>query len=115
MFKPANWVVPKNADIANDISAITPPLLDKFPKATMNDIMNLGSLRYEDIRIGNKGACLNYNMLGVCNDKSCTYRHSKANPTEDRVKAVASKLGPAIQVFMADGGRATKKRKTGSS
>jgi hypothetical protein len=108
-------VVQKNANIADDISALTFPLLDKFPKAMMKDIMSHSSLQYDDVRIGNKGACLNFYMLGVFIDKSCTYRHSKANPTEERVKVVVSKLGPAIQEFMADGGRAPKKRKTGAS
>jgi hypothetical protein len=90
MFRPADWVVPKNDSIADDISAITSPLLEKFPHATMHEIMSHGSLKYDDVRVGNKGACLNYNMLGVCNDKACTYRHSKANPTEERIKAVTT-------------------------
>jgi hypothetical protein len=81
----------------------------------MNEIMSHGSLKYDDVRVGNKGACLNYNMLGVCNDKACTYRHSKANPTLERIKAVATKLGPAIQGFLSDGGRPNKKRRVGSS
>jgi hypothetical protein len=115
MFRPADWVVPKNDSIADDISAITSPLLEKFPHATMHEIMSHGSLKYDDVRVGNKGACLNYNMLGVCNDKACTYRHSKANPTEERIKAVATKLGPAIQGFISDGGRPNKKRRVGSS
>jgi hypothetical protein len=115
MFRPADWVVPQNASIPDDVSAITLPLLDTFPKATMNDIMSHGSLKYEDIRVGNKGACLNFNLLGVCNNKSCTYQHSKANPTDERVKAVTKKLGPAIQGFISEGGHSTKRRKSGPS
>jgi hypothetical protein len=81
----------------------------------MNDIMSHGSLKYEDIRVGNKGACLNFNLLGVCNDKSCTYQYSKANPTDERVKAVTKKLGPAIQGFISEGDRSTKRQKSGPS
>jgi hypothetical protein len=54
MSKPANWVVQKNADIADDIGALTFPPLDKFPKAMMNHIMSHGSLGYDNVRIGNK-------------------------------------------------------------
>jgi hypothetical protein len=115
MFNPADWGVPKNASIPDDISAITSPLLEKSPQTTMNDIMSHGSLRYEYICMGNKGVCLNFNMLGVCNDKSCTYQHVKANPMDELIKAAAIKLGPAIQGFIADGRRAPKKQKTGSS
>jgi hypothetical protein len=32
-----------------------------------------GDLRYDGIRIGNKGACLNYNLLGICKDQTCPY------------------------------------------
>jgi hypothetical protein len=62
-----------------------------------------GDLRYDDIRIGNKGACLNYNLFGVCKDKACSYRHARAKPSADRIKTVADKLKPAVQSFMAAG------------
>ena len=65
LFRPADWVTPKNPNVADDISAITMPLLSKFPHATTKALMAHGDLRYDDIRIGNKGACLNYNLLGI--------------------------------------------------
>jgi hypothetical protein len=34
LFRPADWVSPKNASVSDDISAVTMPLLDKFPNAT---------------------------------------------------------------------------------
>ena len=73
LFKPAEFVAPKNASVPDDISAITMPLMDKFPKVTANALMLHGSLNFEDIRIGNKGACLNYNLLGACTDAKCSY------------------------------------------
>jgi hypothetical protein len=103
LFRPAQWIMPKNANVADDISAVTMPLLEKFPNATAQELMAHGELRYDDIRVGNKGACLNYNLFGVCKDKACSYRHSKAKPTQERAKSVASKLQPAIQSFMAAG------------
>jgi hypothetical protein len=103
MFRPAEWVTPKNPSVADDISVITGPLMTQFPNATAEAIMAHSDLRYDDIRVGNKGACLNYNLLGLCSDRSCTYRHSKAKPTEERTRSVATKLKPAIAAFMAAG------------
>jgi hypothetical protein len=73
LFRPAQYVTQKNANVADDISAVTMPLLEKFPNATAQELMAHGDLQYEDIRVGNKGACLNYNLLGVCSDQTCTY------------------------------------------
>jgi hypothetical protein len=113
LFRPADWVMPKNSTISDDISVITQPLMTKFPNSTADAIMAHSDLRYDDIRIGNKGACLNYNLLGQCPDQSCTYRHSRAQPSEERAKLVAEKLKPAIANFMAAGAPSTpsKKRK----
>jgi hypothetical protein len=103
LFRPAQYIIQKNASVADDISAVTMPLLEKFPNATAQELMAHGDLRYEDIRVGNKGACLNYNLLGMCSDQKCTYRHTKAKRTQERVQSVTSKLQPAIQNFMAAG------------
>jgi hypothetical protein len=83
----------------------------KFPKATAEALMSHANLKYEDIRVGNKGACLNFNLLGICKDPNCSYRHTKANPTDERIKVVREKLEPAIQAFIAEGGPSAKKRK----
>ena len=89
--------------------------MGKFPNATANSLMSHGQLAFEDIRIGNKGACLNYNLLGSCTDRTCTYRHSRAKPTAERIKAVASVLRPAVQAYLASGGASTgNKRKRGA-
>ena len=78
-------------------------------------LMTHGQLNFEDIRAGNKGACLNYNLLGVCKDRTCSYRHSRAQPTPERIKTVMDKLKPAVQQFMTAGAptnpnRAKRKR-----
>ena len=92
------------------------PLLQKFPKATAEALMAHGDLRYDDIRIGNKGPCLNYNLLGICKDRTCLYRHSIAQPTPERIKLVTDKLKPAVQQFMSAGAPApnrAKRKQTG--
>jgi hypothetical protein len=114
LFRPADWVSPTNPSVADDISAVTMPLLGKFPNATAEALMAHGDLRYDDIRVGNKGACLNFNLLGICKDRNCSYRHAKAKPTAERIKVVTEKLKPAISSFMAAGAPSSphiKKRK----
>jgi hypothetical protein len=84
----------------------------KFPKVTAEALMSHSNLKYKDIQVGNKGACLNFNLLlGICNDPNCSYRHTKANPTKERIKVVRNKLEPAIQAYIAKGGPSGKKRK----
>jgi hypothetical protein len=111
LFRPTKYVSHKNSSIADDISAITTPLVETFPHATTEALMTHGDLQYDDIRIGNKGACLNYNLFGVCKDKACSYRHAKAKPTTERIKAVAAKLKPAIQSFMAAGAPSSQRKR----
>jgi hypothetical protein len=111
MFKPADYVPHRNSEVPDDISVLTDPLMAKFPKATAESLMSHANLRYEDIRVGNKGACLNFNLLGICSDPNCSYRHTKAKPTDERIKAVKGKLEPAIESYIAGGGLASKKRK----
>ena len=111
LFKPADYVPHKNNAVPDDISMLTDPLMAKFPKATAEALMSHANLKYDDIRVGNKGACLNFNLLGICNDPNCSYRHTQAKPTDERIKVVHGKLEPAIQSYIAEGGPSAKKRK----
>ena len=60
--------------------------------------------------MGNKGACLNYNLMGICSDANCSYQHTKENLTAERINAIKSKLDPVIASYVKAGG-GTKKRK----
>jgi hypothetical protein len=112
MFRPAEYIAAENTDIPDDISSITGPLLDKFPKTTAEQIMSSGALKYDDLRVGQRGACLNQNLLGRCSNPKCTYIHGIARPTAERAKEVAAKLGPAVTSLMtARAGRNNNKRK----
>jgi hypothetical protein len=110
LFKPADFVSPKNASVPDDIIAITMPLMEKFPRVTANALMSHGSLNFEDIHVGNKGACLNYNLLGICTDVKCSYRHARAKPTTERIKQVIDALRSAIQGYMESGGATTDRK-----
>ena len=76
----------------------------EFLQTTSEALMNHANLRVDEIRVGNKGACLNYNLLDICNEANCSYRHTKANTTAERIKAVKAKLEPAITSYVKEGG-----------
>jgi hypothetical protein len=50
----------ENPGVADDISDVTMSMLQKFPHRAAEALcmMSHGDLQYDDIRIGNKGACL---------------------------------------------------------
>jgi hypothetical protein len=109
MFRPADYVPYQNKELSDNISVLTNPLMTKFLKVMTGALMTHSSLKYEDIRVGNKGACLNFNLLGICSNEKCTYWHTHARPSEDRIKAVKNKLEPAIQAFVSEGGPMQRK------
>jgi hypothetical protein len=111
LFKPAHFVAAKNTSVPDDISAITMPLVQKYPKIRANALMSHSLLTHEGICVGNKGVCLNYNLLGLCSDPKCNYRHARAKPTPDRIKSGVNILRPAAQSYLTSGGQADKKRK----
>ena len=112
IFRPAEFIAGENLHIPDDISTITGPLLDKHPSVTAEQIMSFGALKYDDLRVGQRGACLNQNLLGRCDNPACTYIHEVAKPATQRAKEVAAKLAPAIASFMkARASRAGAKRK----
>jgi hypothetical protein len=115
MFRPADFVPHRNKEVPDNISLLTTPLMEKFPKATAEALMSHANLKYDDIRVGNKGACLNFNLLGVCSDPGCSYRHTQARPTEERIKLVRTKLQPAIQAYINEGGLSKKRKRPGSA
>lgn len=93
MFRLASHIPQTCGDILDEISTLTTLLLEKYPKVTMASVMAFADLKYEDIRAGNhKGACLNLNLLGICHDLGCQYRHTQGKPTAERITAVSRKL-----------------------
>ena len=103
MFKPADYVLHHNSEFPEDISVLTDPIMEKFPTETAELLMSHYTLRYEDIRVGNKGACLIFYLLGICSDPHFSYRHMKANPKEKRTEKVKIKLESAIQSYVVEG------------
>jgi hypothetical protein len=100
MFRLADFIASKNMDIPDNISTLTGSLLHKYPSVTAKQIMSSGTLKYDNLRVGQRGACLNQNLLGRCSNPKCMYIHASTKPMVQRAKEVAAKLGPAINGFM---------------
>ena len=76
IFKLTLYVPHRNTEAPYDISVFTNSLMEKFLKSTVESLMSHANLKYGDIRVGNKGACLNFNLLRICSDTNCSYRHT---------------------------------------
>jgi hypothetical protein len=105
--KPA-FVPATNNCVPDDISAITGPFMDKFPDGTVGDLLH-GGAKFEDLRMGKKRTCMNYNLLGICADPTCRYQHNKSKPAADKAKSIAAKLKPVVEDLLASG---TKRKRT---
>ena len=73
--------------------------------------MNYSNLWYDEIRVGNKGGFLNYNLLGVWNDANCSYQHTEANPASERIKVVKAELDTSITSYVKEGGVSKKQKR----
>ena len=83
--------------------------MTKLPKVTARSLMSHANLKDEDIRVVNNGACLDFNLLGIYSEHNYSYRHKKSNSTNDRIKAVKTKLESAIASYVTEGGVSNKK------
>ena len=77
IFRLENYVPYWNTEVPDDISVLTNLIMENFPKETAKSLLNHVNLKYEDIRVGNNGVCLNYNLLGICSEPNFSYRNPK--------------------------------------
>ena len=45
-----------------------------------------------------KGGCTNYQLLGICENKRCSYKHVPCTPTDTKQKEVAGKILEGLKV-----------------
>jgi hypothetical protein len=91
-----------NDSVADDISAITGPLTEKFPDATVGELLR-GGAKFKDLRMGKRGTCMNYNLLGVCSEPDCRYQHNKSKPAPEKAEIIAEKLRPVVDDLISAG------------
>jgi hypothetical protein len=97
-----DYVPVTNDSVPDDISAITGPLMEKFPDANVGDLLR-GGAKFEDLRMGKRGTCMNYNLLGVCSEPDCRYQHNKSKPAAAKAKSIAEKLRPVVDDLISGG------------
>ena len=74
--------------------------MKEFSKTKVETLMTHENLWYDDIGVGGKCACLNYNLLGICNNANRPYQQTKANPKGEMIKAIKVKLDTAIASYV---------------
>ena len=90
------------------------PLLNAFPRLAVTQLMNAvkPSIDYNDIRLNKCGECLNFSILGACQNKGCNFRHATTKCSEVKLAQTISLLTPAIKAFKADAAKAKKPKTT---
>jgi hypothetical protein len=91
-------------DSKPSINRAIPPLCQKavasfvklYPTLSVMDMVKKGGIKFEEVQIGNKGDCSNFNLLGKCRDPNCTYKHKPAKVGEERQVTVAKKIDQAM-------------------
>ena len=48
--------------------------------------------------VGDKGGCTNYQLLGICTNKRCIYKHVPCTPTDTKQKEVAGRRLEGLKV-----------------
>jgi hypothetical protein len=48
--------------------------------------------------VGDKERCSNYQLLGICENKRCSYKHVPCTPTDTKQKEVAGQILDGLKV-----------------
>jgi len=107
---PVTKATGRNPEYSPQFCQALKPLVDKYPLTTMNEIMASvhPMLKYELVRPGKRGECINFTILGGCYNAKCTYRHLPAHATEKRTTEILDSLAPCISAYM---GKADRKKR----
>jgi len=49
--------------------------------------------------VGEKGGCTNYQLLGICANKKCTYKHIPCTVADVKQKEVAARILNGLKVI----------------
>ena len=95
----------KNFKLVDGFRAVAKPALQHVPNLTVPLLCKaIEALNIWDISVGYRGqSCLNYNLMRVCVDPTCNYKHVAASPPKDKVKKVLVHLGPALKEVTQNG------------
>jgi hypothetical protein len=64
------------------------------PTMSLADLIKKGGILYSSIRVGGKGDCTSFGLLGHC--AGCSYRHVVCNPAPERQVTISNALKAAV-------------------
>ncbi len=67
------------------------------PTMSLADLIKKGGILYSSIRVGGKGDCTSFGLLGRC--AGCSYRHVVCNPAPERQVMISDALKAAVMVL----------------
>jgi hypothetical protein len=67
------------------------------PTMSFADLIKKGGILYSSIRVGGKGDCTSFGLLGRC--AKCSYRHVVCNPAPEHQVTISNALKAAVTAF----------------
>jgi hypothetical protein len=61
---------------------------------SLADLIKKGGIKYDSIRVGGRGDCTSFGLLGWC--AGCTYRHVVCNPAPECQVTISDALKAAM-------------------
>jgi hypothetical protein len=91
------------------IPAICASVVQKFnrlhPTMSIASFIRKTGMNYDDVKIGGKGDCVTFALLGRCTE-SCRYRHAPITVPDERALAIKGALERGLAKLAADAGPA---------
>ncbi len=67
------------------------------PTMFLADLIKKGGIQYSSIRVGGKGDCTSFGLLGQC--AGCSYRHVACNPSPECQVMISNALKAAVMAL----------------
>jgi hypothetical protein len=64
---------------------------------SLTDLIKKGEAAYSNIRVGSKGDCISFDLLGRC--PGCPHRHVMCNPTPEQCAIINNSLNAVVGVL----------------
>jgi hypothetical protein len=65
-----------------------------YPTMSLRDLVKKGEIKYESIKVGSRGDCASFGLLGRCG--SCTYQHAVCTVAPERCVTISNALKEAM-------------------
>jgi hypothetical protein len=65
-----------------------------YPTMLLRDLVKKGKIKYKSIKVGSRGDCTSFGLLGRCG--SCTYQHAVCTVAPEQCVAISNSLQAAM-------------------